>query len=40
MEYSFDYAMEGGIGFALIWLIIWQINKRQGSRLNEKLNAQ
>ena len=27
-------------GFALIWLIIWQINKRQVSRLNEKLNAQ
>lgn len=26
-------------GFALIWLIIWQINKRQVSRLNEKLNA-
>lgn len=27
-------------GFALIWLIIWQINKRQVSRLNEKLNTQ
>lgn len=27
-------------GFTLIWLIIWQINKRQVSRLNEKLNAQ
>lgn len=28
------------VGFALIWLLIWQIIKRQVGRVNEKMQAQ